>query len=99
MELRLRRRCARRPSLGRAALSVETLCKSPEECGVAFGLREAVQQELNALVGADRGQHPAHGPDHLERSLLEEELLAAGAGALDVDGREDPLLRELPIED
>ena len=44
-------------------------------------------------------KHPAHRPDHLEDRLLEEELLAARSGALDVDGRVDPLLGELPVED
>ena len=53
---------------------------------------------IPSLVPTAR-QHPAHRPDHLERALLEEELLAAGAGALHVDGREDALLGQLAVQD
>src|SRR5262245_17021539 len=84
---------------GFVTLRVEALRERAQELGVALGLRDPVEQQLDALVRADRGQHPAHRPDHLERALLEEQLLAAGARALDVDRREDALLSELPVED
>src|SRR5262249_24922885 len=70
-----------------------------QELGVRVALGEAVEQQLDAFVGADRGKHPPHGPHHLERALLEEQLLAAGARTLDVDGREDALLGQLAIQD
>ena len=37
-------------------------------------------------------EHPAHRPHHPQLVLVEQQLLAAGAGAQDVDGREDPPL-------
>src|SRR6266540_4041812 len=66
---------------GHPALLVEALRQACQELGVRVGLGEAVQEQLDALVRADRGEHPAHGPDHLQRRLLEEELLAPGARA------------------
>src|SRR6478672_10299072 len=96
------KQAGKRTSAGRepaGASGVERLRQRPEELDVVLGLREAVEQQLDALVRADRRQHPAHGPDHLEDGLLEEQLLAASTGALDVDRGEDPLLGELPIED
>src|SRR5512141_1633915 len=94
----LRPSVLRGPALAGDA-SVEALGQGGQELGVALGLRDPVEEELDALVGPDRGQHPAHGPDHLERPLLEEKLLSAGARALDVDRREDPLLRQLAVQD
>src|SRR5690242_5578589 len=70
-----------------------------QELGVRVALGEAVEQQLDALVGADRGKHSPHGPHHLERAFLEEQFLAAGARALDVDGGEDALLGQLAIQD
>src|SRR5207249_9695249 len=80
-------------------LRVEALGQRRKELRVAIRLGDAVEQQLDAFVRAHGRQHPAHRPDHLERALFEEELLAAGARALDVDGGEDPLLGELPVED
>src|SRR6185437_6389599 len=77
----------------------EGLGEAAEELSIRVRLGKTVEQELDALVGPDGGEHPAHRPDHLERALLEEELLSAGAGAHDVDGREDALLGELAVED
>src|SRR6187401_3446760 len=80
-------------------LRVEALRERRQELGVRLRLCQTIEEDLDALVGPDRRQHPAHRPDHLQRALLEEQLLAPGAGPLDVDRREDPLLRELSVED
>src|SRR5450759_4759607 len=82
-----------------AWLLIETLGQRREELDVAFRLGETVEQQLDAFVGADRGKHPTHRPDHLEDRLLEEQLLAAGAGTLDVYGGEDALLGQLAVQD
>ena len=66
--------------------------------GVRFGLRDAIQEKLDPFVCTHGGEHAAHRPNHLQRRLVEEELLSTRAGALHIDRREDPLLRKLPVE-
>src|SRR5207247_8316423 len=87
------RRCeAERPLL-------EGLGQGGQELRVRLSLGQPVEEQLDALVRADGREHAAHRPDHLEGAILEEQLLAASARALHVDGREDALLRQLAVED
>src|ERR1035437_5442993 len=89
---RLSAGCVRR---GPVWLLFEVLGQLGQELDIVLALGEAVEQQLEALVGAHCGEHSAHRPDHLEDRLLEEKLFATGAGALDIYGREDALLGEL----
>src|SRR5664280_857513 len=82
-----------------AGLLLQVLGQLGQEVDVVLALDQSVEQKLEAFVGADRGEHPPHRPDHLEDRLLQEQLLATGAGALDVDSREDALLGELAVQD
>src|SRR5262249_42174654 len=68
-----------------------------EELLVAARLLELVEQQLHGLDGVQLGQRLAQEPDLLQLVLLEQQLLLAGAGLLDVDRREDPLVHEPPI--
>src|SRR5438093_2575771 len=74
-------------------------------------LRDLLQELVVRLRGADlvgeelqRGsrlegvQHPPELPDERELLGLEQELLLPGAGGLDVDRREQPLLGEGPVQ-
>src|SRR5262245_18319519 len=69
-----------------------------EELLVATRLLELVQQQLHGLDGVQLGQRLAQEPDLLQLVLLEQQLLLARAGLLDVDRREDPLVHEAPVE-
>ena len=48
--------------------------------------------------GPTAREHAAHRPHLRSVVLVEQQLLAAGAGAEDVDGREDALLGQLAVE-
>src|SRR4029078_10232751 len=64
------------PGLGRVG-GGSVLGQRGQELGVGVRLREAVEQQLDALVGAHGTEHAAHRPDHAQRAFLEEQLLAA----------------------
>src|SRR6476646_2593510 len=66
-----------------------------EELDVAARLLQAVDEQLDALLRVERGQHPAQLPDDLELLGRHEDLLAARARRVDVDGREDAPVGEL----
>src|SRR5712692_1024461 len=69
-----------------------------QELVVALGRADLVDEQLETLALLERVQHPAQLPDLLELVPVEEQLLVAGAGRLDVDRRVDPPLRQPPIE-
>ena len=72
-----------------------------EELAVAVGLGEAVEDALGGVAAAVVGEHADHAAqqDDLAVDLVGvEQLLAAGAGADDVDGREVAPLGQLAVE-
>src|SRR6478735_12547901 len=73
----------------------DRLGDGPQELGVAAGLAQPVQQHLQALQVLSTGEHAAQLPDDVELLAAHQQLLATGAGGVDVDGREDPLVGEL----
>src|SRR3989442_1764028 len=69
-----------------------------EELLVGLGELELVQQQLHPLDGVELRQRLAQEPDLLQLVLLEEQLFLARARLLDVDGGEDALVHEAPVE-
>src|SRR5215216_7502183 len=69
-----------------------------QELGVGAGLLELGDQELQLRRGLEGVQNAAHLPDPLGLGRLHEELLLARRGVLDVDGRVEPAVRQLPVE-
>src|SRR5690606_34300979 len=74
-----------------------------QELGVVVSAGQAVQQTLRGFrgvggVGADHRGHAAYQPDLAQRLGVEEQLLAPGAAAGDVDGREDAPFGQTPIQ-
>src|SRR4029450_10038734 len=69
-----------------------------EELLVGPGELELVEQELHPLHRVELGERLAEEPDLLELVLLEEKLFLPGARLLDVDGREDALVHQPPVE-
>ena len=74
-----------------------------QEFAVVGSLGQALEDALGRLgragrILADEGEHAAEQPDLAQRPLIEEQLLAAGAAARDVDRREDTALGELAVE-
>src|SRR3989304_4737512 len=70
-----------------------------EKILVGLRLGYLVEEELHALRGGQRGEEFPQDPDSLENGLFEQELFLSRPGLVDVDGREDPLLRDFPVED
>src|SRR5215203_344443 len=69
-----------------------------QELGVGPGLLELGYKKLQLRRGLEGVQNAAHLPDPLGLGRLHEELLLARRGVLDVDGRVQPAVRQLPIE-
>src|SRR5918998_3446707 len=69
-----------------------------QELGVGPGLLELGYKELQLRRGLEGVQDAAHLPDPLGLGRLHEELLLACRGVLDVDGRVQPAVSQLPIE-
>src|SRR5664280_2157756 len=67
-----------------------------EELDVALGLLEPVNEQLDALLLVEGGEHPTQLPDDLELLVGHQDLLAARARGVDVDRREDAALGEVP---
>src|SRR6478609_7567986 len=82
--------------LGEAGGARRGLLDLEEELGVRLGLAQLVQQQLDGLLAVERVQDAAQLPDDLELLGRAEDLLLAGTGGVEVDGREDPLVREAP---
>src|SRR5919112_780849 len=84
------------PSL-RVALTADAL-QLAQELGVGAGLFELLYKELQLLIAVERAQDAANLPDPLGLGGLHKEFLLARARVLDVDGRVDPLVRELALQ-
>src|SRR3954467_10291471 len=69
-----------------------------QEVVVALRLLHPVEEQLEGLLDVQRVKDPAQTPDDLQLVRRQQDLLLAGAGGIDVDGREDPLVRELAVE-
>src|SRR3972149_12285058 len=70
-----------------------------EEAPVARGMLYLVEQELHGLYRVQGLEHLAEYPDPVELFLGKEQGFFPRAGLVEVDGREYPLLGELPVED
>src|SRR5215211_1867956 len=69
-----------------------------QELRVRAGLLELLDQELYLLAGVEGVEDATDVPDPLGLGRFHEQLLLAGRGVLDVDGRVDPAVRHLPVE-
>src|ERR1700730_4744297 len=70
-----------------------------EELGIALGVAQLVEQEVDRVHGAHRIEDAAQDVHLLELIGRGEQLLLAGAGAGDVHRREGALVGDLAIED
>ena len=82
----------------RASIAADHAAHRVEELVVRFGRADLVEQELHRLEVVHRVEEFAQHPDLLQDFGLDQQFLAAGAGAVDVDRREDPLLVHAPVE-
>src|SRR5574341_153465 len=69
-----------------------------QEVPVGLVLFEFFEQEFHALHRGERVQDLPEHPHAVEVVLVHEELFLAGAGGVDVDGREHALVHELAVE-
>src|SRR5262245_51683019 len=69
-----------------------------EKIRIVFGRADLVEQEFRRFQFVHRVEQLAQHPDLLQHVLLDEQLLAARARLVDVDGREDALLVHAPVE-
>src|SRR3712207_8287496 len=69
-----------------------------QELDVVAGLLQLVEQQLQRLLRLERGEHPAQLDDDGELVGRHEDLLLARARRVDVDGREDPLVRQAAVQ-
>src|SRR6476619_1788209 len=70
-----------------------------EEIGVLLGLPKLIQEKLDRIDRAHRVQDAAEHIHLLEDIWRNQKLFLAGAGAGDVDRREDALVRDLAVQD
>jgi murein L,D-transpeptidase YcbB/YkuD len=87
-------RDGRRRRTCRARLLVHAL----QELLVGLRVGELGDEELHRLDGVQLVQELAQDPDALQHLGRQQQLLLAGAGAVDVDGREDAPVGELAVE-
>src|SRR3954447_24853275 len=69
-----------------------------EELDVVARLLELVEQQLERLLRLQRTEDPAQLDDDGQLVGRHEDLLLARARRVDVDGREDPLVRQPAVE-
>src|ERR1044071_2582452 len=69
-----------------------------EELRVGLGRAQLVDEEFGRLELVHREEEFPQHPDLLQHRLVDEQLLAPGAGAVDVDRRVDALLVHAPVE-
>src|SRR5690606_25313236 len=86
----------RRPASGAAAphFPLDVL----QELHVGLGLGQPVDDQFGGFGSVHVVGELADGPDEAQFFLAEEQLLPAGAGALDVDGGEDAALGQAPVQ-
>src|SRR5918997_1608313 len=82
---------------GAAWLAADAL-ELAQKLGVRASLLELLDQELYFLRAVERVEDAADLPDPLGLGRLHQELFLARRGVLDVDGRVDPAVRQLPVE-
>src|SRR3954454_21258125 len=80
------------------ATDVRGLLHLHQELEVGLGLLHLLEQQLQRLLHLERMQHPAQLPDDLELLGRHEDLFLASARCIDIDRREDALVRELAVE-
>src|ERR1700712_5279661 len=66
-----------------------------QELDVVLGLLQPFQQQLERLLSVEAREHPAELPDDGQLLLAHEQLFTTSSGLYGVDGREDPLVREI----
>src|SRR5215510_11247395 len=69
-----------------------------QEFRIGFGLLQSFEDKLHLLDRRKRVEHAAQYPDSVEVFLWDQQLFLARAGFLQVDRREDALVRELAVE-
>src|SRR6516165_1722023 len=69
-----------------------------QEFGVALGALHPVQEHLQRLLRLQCVQHPAELPDDLQLVRGQQQFLLARARGVHVDGREDPLVSQVPAQ-
>src|SRR5215470_12588700 len=69
-----------------------------QELRIGFGLLQSFEDKLHLLDRRKRVQHAAQYPDSVEVLLRDQQLFLARARLLQVDRREDALVRELAVE-
>src|SRR6266511_5609278 len=69
-----------------------------QELGVGLALAHPVDHQLEGLGRVERTEHPAQLPGDHQLLLGEQQLLLAGGGGVDVQGREDAPLRQLAVQ-
>src|SRR5258706_6603036 len=69
-----------------------------EEFGVLLGGLDLVDEEFGRFELVHRVEQLAQHPDLLQQLLRDQQFLAPGAGAVDVDGRENALFVHAPVE-
>src|SRR5208282_5980449 len=70
-----------------------------QERFIILAFPEPVNQQLEDLLVLHGVDDPPQHPHLLQLLLREEKLFLAGARLLDVDGGEEPAVRELPVQD
>src|SRR5215211_5914788 len=85
-------------SLGREASLAADALELTQELGVRAGLLELLDQELYLLSGVKGIEDATDLPDPLGLGRLHEQLLLARRRVLDVYGRVDPAVSQLPVE-
>ena len=69
-----------------------------EELVVRLRLAQLVDQEVDRIIGAHRTKDPAKNVDLRQLVLRRDQLFFPRTGLHDVDGRESPLVSDLPVE-
>src|SRR5262245_59908995 len=82
----------------RDRLTNPMLSQGLQELFVGLGLLELREQGLHRLERLAVGHLPAEPPDLLELGLGKQQFLPAGAGADEVERREDPAVGELALQ-
>src|SRR5690625_3082931 len=96
-----RRRVDREPwwrPFNRGATSAALPLHRVEELVVGLGFLDLVEKDLDGREFVHRVQQFAQDPDLLQIRRLHQQLFSTSAGAVDIDGGINPLLRDAPVE-